>query len=134
MFTFNKKDITMCSIDVWTIDFIVEFEHTFAKVHQKNTCSKSTAMKIIVKRAKHALRHTIRSDTFFVNWTPFKNNGKLFLFHLSALFVLKIFKFFLSLLFFQSLWRYNLGKKQLQCTYWPVFREVKATRQWNLAS
>ena len=128
MFTFNKKDITMCSIDVWTIDFIVEFEHTFAKVHQKNTCSKSTAMKIIVKRAKHALRHTIRSETFFVNWTPFKNNGKWFLFQ-------KLFLFSRYLIFlFKSFVFSKFMTLQPQCTYWPVFREVKATRQWKLAS
>ena len=37
-------------------------------------------------------------------------------------------------IYFKILWRYNLVNKQLQCTYSPIFQEVKATMQWNLAN
>ena len=37
-------------------------------------------------------------------------------------------------IYFKILWRYNLVNKQLQCTYSPIFQEVKATRQWNLVN
>ena len=37
-------------------------------------------------------------------------------------------------IYFKVLWRYNLVNKQLQCTYSPIFQEVKATRQWNLVN
>ena len=45
-------------------------------------------------------RHTVRSETIFVNLKPFKHDEKSFLFHPKALFVLKMFKF-LSWLFGQ---------------------------------
>ena len=55
--------------------------------------------------------------------------------------VLKMFKF-LSWLFdhvekmawlerFPNSWHHNLFNKQLQYTYFPISREVKATRQWK---
>ena len=38
-------------------------------------------------------RHTLRSETIFCKWKPYKNDEKCFLFHLKVLFVLQIFKF-----------------------------------------
>ena len=31
----------------------------------------------------------------------------------------------------QNLWRHSLVNKQLQYIYWPIFQEVKTTRQWK---
>ena len=40
--------------------------------------------------------HTVRSETVFGNWKPFKNDEKWFLFHFKSFFVLKLFKFVLT--------------------------------------
>ena len=43
-------------------------------------------------------RRSLRSETIFCNWKPFKNDWKCFLFHLKSFFVIKIFTFLLDFL------------------------------------
>ena len=84
--------------------------------------------------------HTLRSETIFE--VPLKIIKNYFYFTLKALLVLNIFEF-LSWSFghvekrleiegwFQDLWRHNLGTKQLQYIYCPIFYEVKAIN-WEM--
>ena len=64
---------------------------------------------IFLCSARHVLyRRTLRSETIFCSWNPFKIDEKCFSFYVKTLFVLKIFKFF-SWLFVHGAKR--LGKK-----------------------
>ena len=79
-------------------------------------------------------RRTLKSETIFGNWKPFKNDEKYFLLHLkSSSFSLDIQIFVLNFWSCRKtawserygLWRYNLVKKQAQYTYWLISQEVK---------
>ena len=119
----------------------VRIRLTVSRISQKFAKLQNFILAIIysLKGALSGLRQ------FMSNWKPFKNDRKCFLFHLKALFVLKIFKF-LSCLFgyrngsikrqcyFQILWRHSLVKKLFWYTYCPISREVIKIRKWNSIS
>ena len=78
---------------------------------------------------------TLKSETIFSNWRPFKNDEKCFFhFPLKTLFVLKMFRFLswhfghvkkrldykYQVNFKIYLWGHNLVNKQLQYTYGPI--------------
>ena len=46
-------------------------------------------------------------------------------------FVLTLWSFIKTVWIERSYWFQNLWNKQLQCTYFPIFQEVKAFRKWN---
>ena len=86
---------------------------------------------------------TLKSETIFSNWRPFKNDEECFFhFPLKTLFVLKMFRFLswhfghvkkrldykYQVNFKIYLWGHNLVNKQLQYTYGPISQEVMSIR------
>ena len=80
---------------LWLNDFLY-FNEFFLRQH----CTKNEVFLLICFSVcgfgqaywGNSQRHTLRCETIYGDWKPFKNDEKRFLFHLLALFVLKMFK------------------------------------------
>ena len=80
-------------------------------------------------------RSPLPKNLYLLQWKHFENDEKCFYFMFKTLFVLKIF-IFLSRIFslISKFMTTTLGNKLLQYTYYPIFPQVKASRQWDLVS
>ena len=89
--------------------------------------------------------HLPKKSPYFLQWKPFKNFEKWFLFHLKSsfrswdiwVFVLTFWPcrkndLIRNIKLISKFWRHKLVNKQLQYIYCSIARKVKATRQWDL--
>ena len=143
--------IFQTEIDLFTILWFPDLKCQSSQISDSRLLMirKKDALKILANsQVTWSRTLTFQKNRFICfNKSPLKMMENAFYFIWNALFVLKIFKF-LSWLFvhiaktgwlersfnFKICDCHHLVKKQLQYTYCPISKEVKASRNWNLVT